>query len=564
LFANHNVLRDPPFSRLHLICCRNLLIYLSRDIQKHVFEMMHYALYPGGYLFLGSAEAADTIPELFVPVDKKHRIYQATQVKRTGIAPQPVFGAHRLTVPPITAASTTKPRQERRKTPPQQIHQRLLEKYAPPSVMLNQNNDVVYATKGAGRFLHLPGGEPSQNILTLAHPDLQLELRAALFEASQSHQSVQTRYLPVQLNDKPSLVRMVINPGQDEDAGSGMTLLVFEENTDAADLELASPITSDDKLTRQISGELVHTKEKLRSVIEEYETSVEDLKSSNEEAHAVNEELRSALEELETSKEELQSINEELLTVNAELKSKIDETSKAHDDLQNFIATTDLATIFVDRGMHIKRYTKPATKLFNLISSDIGRPLLDITHHLTYSGFQDDIRKVFDTLQPIEQEIRGPENRWYIARLMPYRTAEDHIEGLVLSFIDISVRKAVEEKLFVSEQRMQLIAASTKDYAITTMDMDGLVTSWNRGAERLFGYSEMDMVGQSAAKLFTPEDRTNGVFEEELRQARQEGRAEDDRWHLRSNGSRVYCSGITSPLIDHEMRGYVKIARDLT
>ena len=214
--------------------------------------------------------------------------------------------------------------------------------------------------------------------------------------------------------------------------------------------------------------------------------------------------------------------------------------------------------------MHIKRYTKPATKLFNLISSDIGRPLLDITHHLTYSGFQDDMRKVFDTLQPIEQEIRGPDNRWYIARLMPYRTAEDHIEGLVLSFIDISMRKAVEEKLFASEQRMQLVASSTKDYAITTMDMDGLVTSWNSGAERLFGYLEKDILGQSAAKLFTPEDRANGVFEEELRQARQEGRAEDDRWHLRSNGLRVYCSGITSPLVDHEMRGYVKIARDLT
>jgi len=291
---------------------------------------------------------------------------------------------------------------------------------------------------------------------------------------------------------------------------------------------------------------------------------MEDLKSSNEEARAVNEELRSALEELETSKEELQSINEELLTVNVEFKAKIDETSKAHDDLKNFIAATELATVFVDRGMRIKRYTKPATKLFNLISSDIGRPLLDITHHLSYPSFQEDIREVFETLQPIEREIKGPDDCWYIARLMPYRTAEDHIEGLVLSFIDISTRKAVEEKLFASEQRMRLVAASTKDYAISTMDMDGLVTSWNSGAEHLFGYSEKDKLGQSAAKLYTPEDRANGVFEEELRRARDDGRAEDDRWHLRSTGSRVFCSGITSPLIDHEMRGYVKIARDLT
>lgn len=574
LFASHNVLRDPPFSKLHLICCRNLLIYLSRDIQQQVFEMMHYALYPGGYLFLGSAETADTIPELFVPVDKKHRFYQATQVKRAFMAPQLGFGAHRQPIPgfgahrqpilPVATIGATKHREERRKTPPQQVHQRLLENYAPPSVLLNQDNDVIYATKRAGRFLHQPGGEPSQNILTIAHPDLQLELRAALFEASQSHKSVQTRYLPVQLNDKPSLVRMVILPGQDEDAGSGMTLLGFEENTDAYDLEVASETAGADKATHQLSTELVHTKEKLRSVIEEYETSMEELKSSNEEAQAGNEELRSALEELETSKEELQSINEELLTVNVELKSKIDETSKAHDDLQNFIVATDLATVFIDRGMRIKRYTKPSTKLFNLIPSDIGRPLHDITHHLKYPGFHEDIKEVFDTLQPVEREIRGPDERWYIARLTPYRTAEDHIEGLVLSLIDISMRKAIEEKLFASEQRMRLVAASTKDYAISTMDMDGLVTSWNSGAERLFGYSEKEMLGQSAAKLFTPEDHASGVFGEELRRAREDGRAEDDRWHLRSNGSRVFCSGITSPLMDHAMRGYVKIARDLT
>lgn len=564
LFASHNVLRDPPFSRLHLICCRNLLIYLSRDIQKHVFEMMHYALYPGGYLFLGSAETADTVPELFVPVDKKHRIYQATQAKRSFMAPQLVLGSRRPSISPVASVDTKEHREERRKTPQKQIHQRLLENYAPPNVLLNQDNDVVYSTKTAGRFLHQPGGEPSQNILAIAHPDLQLELRAALFEAGQSHKSVHTKYLPVQLNGKQSLVRMVILPGEDEDAGSGMTLLVFEEETDVSDLEVAPATVTTDKATRQLLNELAQTKEKLRSIIEEYETSMEDLKSSNEEGQAANEELRSTLEELETSKEELQSINEELLTVNAELKFKIDETSKAHDDLQNIIAATDVATIFIDRGMHIKRYTKPCTKIFNLIPSDIGRPLLDITHHLTYPNLHDDIEEVFDTLQPLEREIRGSDERWYIARLTPYRTAEDHIEGLVLSFIDISMRKAIEEKLFASEQRMQMVAASTKDYAIATLDMDGLVTSWNNGAERLFGYSEKEMLGQSVAKLFTPEDRANGVFEEELRRAREDGGADDDRWHLRSDGSRVFCSGIMSPLMDHEMRGYVKIARDFT
>jgi two-component system CheB/CheR fusion protein len=559
LFASHNLLRDPPFSRLHLICCRNLLIYLSRDIQKHVFEMMHYALYPGGYLFLGSAEAADAIPDLFTPVDKKHRIYQATKNKRQYLTPQPLFSGDKP-----AAVHPAKSPSERRQTRPQQLHQRFLEYCAPPSVLIDQNNDVMYATKQAANFLSVPTGEPSHNILLLIHPDLQLELRAALFEASQSHQVTRTRYVLMRQQDKTISVRMVIQPGQDENAGSGMALLLFEESPESNESGVVAINADNNKVALQLESELRRTKEQLRSVIEEYETSLEDLKASHEEAHAVNEELRSAMEELETSKEELQSINEELLTVNIELKARIEETAKAHDDLQNFIAATEIATIFVDRRLHIKRYTKPVAKLFNIIATDINRPLLDITHHLRYPDFANDIERVFETLQPVEREVQSTDDRWYIARLLPYRTAEDRIEGLVLSFIDVSMRKSVEEKLDASKQRMRLIAASTKDYAISTFDMEGIITSWNSGAERLFGYTESEIVGKSGAILFTPEDRASNAFQEELRRAKDEGRAEDDRWHMRNDGSRVYCSGITAPLLDGEMRGYVKIARDLT
>jgi two-component system CheB/CheR fusion protein len=195
----------------------------------------------------------------------------------------------------------------------------------------------------------------------------------------------------------------------------------------------------------------------------------------------MNEELRSATEEMETSKEELQSINEELNTVNAELKMKVEETSKANDDLENFVAATEIATIFIDRSMRIKRYTKPAAGLFNLIPTDIDRPLLDITNRLEYPRLRQHIEQVFEKLLPVEREVRGVEGQWYIARLLPYRTAEHHIDGVVLTFIDISWRKAVEERLYRSEQQMRLIAACTQDYAITTMDMDGNVTSWNKG-----------------------------------------------------------------------------------
>ncbi|HEX6704278.1 MAG TPA: response regulator, partial [Albitalea sp.] len=279
---------------------------------------------------------------------------------------------------------------------------------------------------------------------------------------------------------------------------------------------------------------------------------------SNEELQAINEELRSTTEELETSKEELQSINEELITVNHELKTKVEETSKINDDLQNLIASTDIATVFVDRAMSIKRYTPHATRLFNLIPTDVGRSLLDITHKLDYDRLSDDATEAFQSLRMIEREVSSQAGKWYLARVLPYRTTEDRIDGAVLTFVDITSRRKAEET-------MRLIAESTKDYAIVTFELDGRIGTWNQGAEKVFGYGEAEVIGQPVALLFVPEDRESGIVAEELRRARDEGRAEDDRWHLRKDGTRIFCSGITSPLYDDgRLIGYAKIARDLT
>lgn len=561
LFATHNILRDPPFSRLHLIICRNLLIYLNRDVQKKIFEILHYALQPNGYLFLGTAESVDAVSELFTPVDKKHRIYRTVNVKRADYHALPPA---LLTSGRLAGVKTPKEPVERQYTAPQEVHRQFQEDYAPPSMLIDQHHNVIYATRKADRFLHHPGGEPTRDILVTVHPDLQLELRAALFQATRSHQSVETRYLPMREGGRTSSIRIVVRPAQNQYAGTGMTFLAFEEEVRPDDAPGALEMTPN-TVALHLENELMQTKEQLRSVIEQYETAVEDLKGANEELQASNEELRSTAEELETSKEELQSINEELTTVNYELKMKVDETAKANDDLHNFLSATEIATVFIDRSMRIKRYSKAFTRLFNIIATDVSRPILDITCRLDYRDLHRDIEQVFDTLQPQEREIRNPEDgAWYIARLLPYRTAEDRIEGLVLSFIDISRRKAAEEKLRTSDQRMRLITASTRDYAIATIDMDGIVTSWNNGAERLFGYTEAEILGQSAEVLYTPEDRKAAAFQDELRRAREDGRAEDDRWHLRKNGTRVFCSGIASPLIDEELCGYVKIARDLT
>ena len=221
----------------------------------------------------------------------------------------------------------------------------------------------------------------------------------------------------------------------------------------------------------------------------------------------MNEELRSATEELETSKEELQSVNEELTTVNYELKARVEETAKTNDDLKNLIAANDIATVFVDAELRIKRFTPRAAAVFNIIASDAGRSLLDITHRLDYDRLADDAREVFGSLRTIEREVRSADGRWYLVRLLPYRTLEDRIEGAVLNFIDISERRSAEERLRAGEARIRLVAETTQDFAIITLDTEGLITSWNKGAEQMFGYTEAEALGQHVGLIFTPADR---------------------------------------------------------
>jgi two-component system CheB/CheR fusion protein len=560
LFANHNALRDPPFSRVHLLSCRNLLIYLDRDIQQKVFEMMHYALHPDGFLFLGNAESADAVPHLFTVIDKRNRIYKPvkSRVSKYVVSLQPPWPYS--SVPSLPAVAPATGRKERSA---QHVFRELIEDAAPPSVMIDERNDLIYTSRAAADFLRPPVGEPTHHVLDLVLPDLQLELRAALFHASKTGQPLDTRYVPVQLNGQPMGVRMQVRPDGRRD-GSGMTIIFFDASAMQAEPGVAQPSIAELTLARHLEEELRGTKRQLRGVIDQYEATLSDLKASNEELQAVNEELRSAMEELETSKEELQSVNEELLTVNLELKSKVDETTKANDDLQNFLASTEISTIFVDQMLHIKRFSKPSARLFNLIASDIGRPLADITHRLVYPEMLADIENAIEHLKSTEREVRSAEGEWFIARLLPYRTSADKIDGVVLTFVNITQRKAAEEQLFANEQRMHLIAASTRDYAIATIDHAGIVTSWNFGAERVFGYSESEILGRSVELLLFPEERGQGVIRAELLCALAEGRLERERWLMCKDGTEVFCSDIITPLQDSRFHGFVKIVRDLT
>ncbi|MGT2477285.1 CheR family methyltransferase [Paraburkholderia terrae] len=564
LFAAHNILRDPPFSQLDLVSCRNLLIYLDRGVQRQVLQTLHFALRPGGYLFLGSSESAEIAEELFFPVDKKNRIYRAKSVaNRPHVTPLlPVAGKGLLPSPAEVVRPVSRPSSFSFAN----LHQRVIEQYSPPSILVDREADILHISEDAGRFLRYVAGEPSHNLLTVINPELRLELRTAIFQALQSGKSIRTENVRFPHGSDNSYVNMTVNPFHDDVAGGDVMAVLFSEVTveKRADEEGAGRRADHNPVIAHLENELRRAKELLQSNIEQANVSTEELKASNEELQAINEELRSATEELETSKEELQSVNEELVTVNTELQSKVEDEAKANDDLQNLIASTRIATIFVDRQMHIKRFTEPAVGIFKLIATDVGRPLLDLTHRLNYPELAADATAAFEALTTTEREVSTSDGEWFIARLLPYRTLDDRIDGAVLTLIDITTRRRAEQSARTSEERLKFAALTTDDYAIIVQDLDGAIVSWNKGAQSIFGYTESEVLGQPIDLIFTTEDRTQGAPQAERSQAKNTGRAEDERWHVRSDGKRIYCSGVMTQISTGNFSGFAKIARDVT
>jgi two-component system, chemotaxis family, CheB/CheR fusion protein len=569
LFANHNFIKDPPFSNLDLVACRNVLIYLNASAQERVLGTFHFALKSSAFLFLGSSESTDNANDLYSPYLREHHIFR----KRHDASPRqypvpefiPKFLLEKSSLRSMEVSEQPAFRAQQRISFTE-LHQQLLEQYAPPSVIITADYNIVHLSERAGRYMHISGGELSHNLLKLVKPELRLELRAAIYQAVQQRSAVEARGLKVSVDDRMDTVNIHVRPSMNVvDGETGFLLVLFERvSEESSNNDII--ISNNEPVARRLEEEIGMLKSKLRATNEGHDFHAEELKASNAELQAMNEELRSATEELETSKEELQSINEEIRTVNQELKVKIEELSLANNNLHNLIDSVDIGTIFLDRNLRVAFFTPCVRNIFNLIPSDFGRPLSDITGKLLYEKVIEDIESVLSRLQPITREVKTTDGRVYMMRVLPYRTGDDRINGVVLTFFDITERKKVEEDLRASEERLRLLIESAKDYAIFTIDPERRVNSWNTGAEAMMGYSHSEIVGQLGDILFVPEDREAGAPESEAHKALHEGYAENERWHHRKDGSRFYGSGMVRPLYnaDDDLLGFVKIMRDLT
>jgi len=497
LFAVHNVIKDPPFSHLDLISCRNLLIYLNRNAQNRVLEVMHFALNSGGYLFLGASESIDGSIDLFSIVDKEHHIFQSRPVPPRAVFPLPDLIVRRPLVLPSEKERTLQETRAIERLSYVELHQRLLEEFAPPSLIINEEYEILHLSDNVGLYLHIGGGEPTKNLLKLIRPELRLDLRTSLYEATHNHTEVETSPLPFQTDQGVAVsVKITVRPiFREDDPIRGFILVLFEQvvSTEVP----ANADTSIKPLARLLEDELMHLKSQLESTVEQHEIQQEELRASNEELQVTNEELRSSAEELETSKEELQSLNEELITVNQELKTKIEELSQANNDFANLMNSTDIGTIFLDRMMKVKLFTPRARDVFNLIPTDIGRPLLDITNKLTDESLAEDIEHVVRTLNKTEKEVASLEGRSYAMRILPYRTTEDRIDGVVITLLDITERATTKSQL--ESARTEVSERRQSDRARLKL-LNQLVSSQERERRRV-ARDLHDQLGQQLTTL---------------------------------------------------------------
>jgi two-component system CheB/CheR fusion protein len=453
VFATQNIIKDAPFSKLDLVCCRNVLIYINSSLQKKILPLFYYTLNPHGFLFLGTSESVGEFGQFFTPVDSKWKIFKRQRSE--------IHGKHNPSIP-ILSSSPEKPTAVKQPELDvanirQMAEHSILQEYGPSCVLIDNNLNVLYFHGDTAKYLTMPKGEPSFNILKIAREDLRYKLNSLIGKCQKENKAVRSKNTKLMSEGNILTINLQVKPISDQISKSGFMMVTFESipapsERSSKNKKMQSQVSIEPRIA-VLEQELQSTKEYLHTTIEELETSNEELKSTNEELQSTNEELQSTNEELETSREELQSTNEELETVNTELQNKVDQLSDVNNDLNNLLGCTEIATVFLDNDIRIKRFTPKAADIFKLINSDIGRPISDIAHNLLYEDLVKDAENTLKNLGKLDKEIQAKNGFWYLMRILPYRTMDNAIDGVVVTFVDISKQKKAEEILKEKEGR---------------------------------------------------------------------------------------------------------------
>jgi two-component system CheB/CheR fusion protein len=530
VFAQHNLIKDAPFTRLDLLCCRNVMIYLTTELQKKIIPIFHYALNPKGMMFMGPAETIGGFTEMFANTDPKWKVFERKEGSVTvnkmidfpfNVAKQPLSISRQEDVE----------RSYNRISVADAFNRILLENFTPASVLINEKGDILYSNGKTGRYLELPSGEAVMNIHKMAREELRYVIGNIIHQAKTQKGVVAINN--IKLKEEGEIRLMNLKAGMLEDAGLQGMVIIFEDKGLAKPARRGAKVTdaSRNNMAEDLEKELVYTKQQLNSTIEQMETSLEELKSTNEELQSTNEELQSTNEESLTTKEEMQSLNEELMTINMQYQSKAEELTRLNNDMKNLLDSTEIGTIFLDHQLDILRYTPQVKKLFNLIPTDVGRPIIHVVSNFDYPSIETDIREVIDNLSIKEIELRTKNNDWYKVRIMPYRTLDNFISGAVLTFTLITHYKEMEYQLQALQEYTSSVIGTMNEAAV---QLDGAlhIISANQQFFGLMDIKARELTGQPFLNIIQDHWKTNDA-QELLQQCLETGKA----------GSRQFSTG---------------------